>query len=104
VKEVEIGEVGLDPAGSLYVCPRVQTFSFIYQAAMGVKWDAGSRRLFYPKSTEWSYSRSFAQILAAVEGEYRLRLVFSPATIWLLPEDLRLEIESKAQKGPTSET
>src|SRR5579871_5343504 len=97
MKEVELIEVGLDPAGSLYVCPKGQTFPFIYRAGMRVNWDAKSERLSYPKSNEWSYRRSFAQILSAAASEYRIRLVLSPATIWSLPEALRPEIESEAQ-------
>jgi hypothetical protein len=99
--EDEIIEVGIDTSGSLYVCPRTQTFPHIYRAAMGVRWDEDHRRLFCPKPVEWSYAMWFAQILAASASEYRVRLVLSPMTAWSLPAELRSDIENQIQKGPS---
>ena len=98
MKENEIIEVGLDLDGSLFVRPKAEDFSYIYRAAMGVRWDTDRGRLFFPKSSEWSYAKCFSQILSAAEDEYRVRLVLSPQTTWFVSDGIRSEIESRTQK------
>jgi hypothetical protein len=98
MKDDEIIEVGIDSIGSLYICPKTQAFSYIYRAAMDVRWDAERGRLFCLRPTEWSHVRQFAQILSAAASEYGIRFLLTPKTKWLVPGELRTEIES--QKEP----
>jgi hypothetical protein len=93
MKVDEIAEVGIDPAGSLYIRPKTETFPYIYRAGMGISWDANCDRLFSPNAGDWSYATRFAQIRSAVKDEYGILLALSPATIWSLPEDVRSTIE-----------
>ena len=90
-----IAEIGIGPAGSLYVVPSEGDFPFIYRAAMQVGWDDGHRRLFSPIPSEMSYADWFRRILSAVDEEYAVRLTIDAGTIWTdVPSNLRAEIES----------
>ena len=92
-----IAEVGIDELGRLYVRPAVASFDHIYRAAMKVNWDASTRRLFSPKSREWTYLDSFKQIIAAAEDEYGTALRLTPDSDWTdVSAALRAEIERLA--------
>jgi len=83
MKNEDIAEIGIDELQRLYVTPVKKAFPYIYRAAMEVDWDPGRKRLFSPKPKEWSYSRWYQQILAAVEDEYGTRLSLSSRTKWV---------------------
>lgn len=92
----EIAEVRIDGGGKLLVRPQLGTFPYIYRAAMEVQWDADNSALYSPTPREWSYLRWFQQIVAAVAGEYGVRLVVTPQTTWTnVPAALRTEIEAE---------
>jgi hypothetical protein len=95
VVEEQIVEIGIDRDGRLYVRPAGRTFPYIYRAAMEVHWDSERGVLFNPKPREWSYRDWFRQILAAVDGEYRVRLKVGLDTIWSnVPDEFRKQIET----------
>ena len=90
---VSILEVGIDPAGSLYVRPDSATFPMIYRAAMQIGWDESNARLFSPKPIELAYVQWFNQIVAAVFDEYGVKLCLATNTVWTdVPDPLRDEI------------
>ncbi len=91
----DIAEVGIDATGSLYVKPKRQSFPSIYRAAMDVRWDPATERLFAPKPREWSYAEWFRQILHAVAQEYQVALLLGPTTGWFdVPAAVRSDIEA----------
>lgn len=93
----DIVEIGIAEDGSLFVKPSLQTFPFVYRAAMQVGWDEAKARLFSPVPTDWTYGRWFQQIINAVADEYRVMLQITPHTCWIaIPDDVRGEIEAAA--------
>ncbi|MBK7103788.1 MAG: hypothetical protein IPH62_00690 [Ignavibacteriae bacterium] len=82
MKKEKIILLGIDEFDRLFVKPEIETFSYIYRAAMEVNWDEKRKVLFSPKPREWSYQKCFEQIINAVKNECNINLVIDENTVW----------------------
>ena len=82
MKTDSIAAVRIDPTGRLCVSPLSNSFPHVYRAAMEVHWDEDGKYLYSPPPRDWSYTRWFQQIIAAVKEEYGCVLVITPETHW----------------------
>jgi hypothetical protein len=82
MKKDDIAEIQIDATGRLCVVPQSNSFPHVFRAGMEVHWDDRGKYLYSPQPREWSYTRWFQQIIAAVKGEYGCTLVITPATQW----------------------
>ena len=79
---VPIARVEIDSERRLHVVPTGQEWPLIYRAGMEVNWDSQIGSLHSPTPREWSYTRWFDQILAAVSQEYGCTLYLTDGTVW----------------------
>lgn len=95
-----IAEIRIDATGRLCVLPKTNSFPFIYRAGMEVQWDEDGKYLYSPPPREWSYTRWFQQVIAAVKGEYGCVMVITSETIWHNVDDtLKVSITSSVGKA-----
>ena len=103
-REVSIDEVFMDadaPNGRLHVrpaLPRGEDYKFIYRAALSVRWHEAQRSLYVVPVKEFTTVDDFAQMFAAVRGEYGDRLAIGPRTRFTnMPAEVELSIRELNQ-------
>jgi hypothetical protein len=74
---LETGELFVGIAG-----PGDPTYEFVYRAAAGVYWDATMRGFRSTPLRDWSASRWYAHIVAAVQSELGVRLKLGNDLAW----------------------
>jgi len=103
VQSEGIAEVGIDPAGGVYVRPSATSFVHIYRAAMQIGWDAHRHCLTSPTPKEpaysdwprWTHADWLRQIVAAAKDEYGIELRASVNTHWVgMDEPLLSELKA----------
>ena len=96
IRTVTIGEVGLDEDRRVFIRPNAGDYDLIYRAGMEVCWNRDTGRLSHPHPPrDWTPTRWFQQIVAAVAGEYGVRLRLTDETVWTkVPDEMRAEIEA----------
>lgn len=95
MRDEAIVEVGADERGRLLVRPAGTAFDMIFRTASGVDWDEHRQALVSPVPRDWTLERWFAQVLAAVAGEYGVVLKISPQTTWTaIPPEIQRNIEA----------
>ena len=93
MREEAITRIEIDQDGRLCVTSGPTTFEHIYRAAAEVDWDATSGCLHSPTPRQATYAIWFRQIIAAVVGEYGVRLKPTARTVWInVPDAVRDEI------------
>lgn len=76
-----IAEVYIDEHHKLCVRPEPpHDFTHVYRAAMEVHWDREQGCLYGPVPREWTYTRWYEQIVAAVLDEYGVQLIPTEST------------------------
>lgn len=94
---VVISRIAMDSGQRLRVYPPSNTdYSFIWRAALSVRWDKGDSSLYVLPVDGFSAVDDLGQIVGAVRSEYGEELVVDDSTAVCLPEDLASEIRKLA--------
>jgi len=88
-----IGAIGINEAGQLFIKPETACFALIWRSATEVHWNDKEGYLFSPKPREWSYLDWYKHIIGVVKDEYGYKLIVTSNTNWLsVPDDLQQQI------------
>lgn len=102
MRSVPVAEISVS-SGLVHVTPQVpssEDFEHIYRTATGVRWLTAERCFAPAESGGLTHDGWFDAIVAAVAGEYRVRLLITPATRWReVPDAVRAKIESRESQS-----